>query len=237
MLLVHQTVLSSNMQIWSVCSIQNRNIALTVIRSEFKRIRSSLRLFLKDFTSLELESNLQCQLKGKPGGLIKGNNHIWHWLLLVKRSKRVVLQIVKSIRSLRDSHILGALLRIPAFNKTLVYCKEKSWSVECPDFLTLPLPPKQMSLQAATLSMWNSIGEKIKNEGVKPARFTLACLNSVFPELHSLFFFPLYLILVVCSLLPALLVPLLPHPVSKQPKQVTKKSGEFAMVLSSMLYR
>lgn len=165
MLLVHRTVPFSNMQIWSVCSIQNRNIALTVIRSEFKRIRSSLRLFLKDFTSLELESNLQCQLKGKPEELIEeNNNHSWHWLLSVKRNKGLVLQRVKSIRSLRDSHILEALLRVPAFNKTFVYCKEKSWSAECPDFPTLPLPPKQMSLQAATLSVWNIFGEKIKNE-------------------------------------------------------------------------
>lgn len=92
---------------------------LTIIRSEFKRIRSSLRLFLKDFTSLELEGNLPCQLKGKPGGLKEWNNSCnLHWLLWLKRNKDLVLQIVKPIRSLRESHSFETLSSFPAFNKS-----------------------------------------------------------------------------------------------------------------------
>lgn len=92
---------------------------LTIIRSEFKRIRSSLRLFLKDFTSLKLEANLPCQLKGKPGGLKEGNNNCnLHWLLSLKRNKDLVLQIVKFIRSLRESHSHETLSSFPASSKS-----------------------------------------------------------------------------------------------------------------------
>lgn len=114
----------SNMQ--TVCIIQNRNIALTVIRSKFKRIKSSLRLFLKDFTSLELEDNLQCQMKGKPWGLkARHNNRNLHWLLLVKRNKGLMLQIVRFVRSLKESYNLETVLSTPAFNKTSACCKLK----------------------------------------------------------------------------------------------------------------
>lgn len=92
---------------------------LTIIRSEFKRIRSSLRLFLKDFMSLELEVNLLCQLKGKPGRLKEGNNSCnLHWLLSLKRNKDLALQIVKSIRSLRESHSLETLSSFPALDRS-----------------------------------------------------------------------------------------------------------------------
>lgn len=181
MLLVHWTVPPSNMQTWSVCGIQNRNIAVTVIRSEFKRIRSSLRLFLKEFTSLELEANLQCQLKGKPGGLKEANNNSnLCWLLVVKRNKGSLLQIVKSVRSLRETHGLETLLSTFAFNKTLVYCKAK---LNCwvPWLSHPPSPPKQLSLQAGTLSVWNIFGRKTDNNGAEPA---LIWLNSVFLKLH-----------------------------------------------------
>lgn len=146
---MHQIVPPSNMQTWFVCSIQNRNIALTVIRSEFKRIRSSLRLFLKDSTSLELEANLQCQPKGKPGGLKERNKSNLHRLLIVKINRGLVLQIVKSVRSLMENHRFETFLSILAFNKTLVCYKAKA---KLPSALTFPplLSPPKAAITASS---------------------------------------------------------------------------------------
>lgn len=126
------------------------------------------------------------------GGLKEGNNNgNLHWLLLVKRNKGLVLQIVKSIRSLRESHSLETLLSIPAFNKTSVYCKAKA---ELPSALTFP---PSLSLQsschckAATLSMWNIFGGKIHNEGVELARFPWSGLIQS-SRSFILSFFPLF---------------------------------------------
>jgi len=54
----------------------------------------------------------------------------------------LVLQIVKSIRSLREIHSLETLLRTPAFNKTLVYCQAKAELLIALSFPPSLSPPK-----------------------------------------------------------------------------------------------
>lgn len=89
------------------------------------------------------------------------NNRNLQWLLLLKRNKDLVLQIVKSIRSLRESNSLETFSSFPAFNKTLVHCKAKA---ELPSALTFPpslsLPPKQLSLQGSHIEHVEYLGRK-----------------------------------------------------------------------------